>query len=255
MNFSAALPAAAIALVVTHGPALASGTLTIPGWYDGYSAVSVSLDVDGASHSNVLLGPFRATFTPTGGVAETVEGPLYCLDIYHSFSWGQTWDVTCYTIPPDTPPAPPYNVEHAAYIYNRFGYDYGTNANARAVQLAMWEVSHEGETGGVADWIAQFDAGTSWTTGTFKGSGSTFDTIATRANDYLADLRAHLAAVEGGGTFDQGQAVVYYEPYDGQPGQGQMGRARVPEPGVLLVLGTTASLFCGAQLRRRRRTG
>jgi len=231
--------------IVSIGVAAAAASseaanLQMTGWQLGGGSATVR--VDGSSHS-VGYGPMVGNIN---GVA--FNDPLYCLDLYHSFSFGQSWDVQTYIIPPDSPPPPPYNVPFAAWIYNNYGaFDGLTDplssaAEGRGVQIALWEVTHDGP-----GWAYQSD----WDDeGNFEYvSGTTFADSRLHADTILQALQAE---IDLGGTFDQDGTVAYYKPTGSGPGQGQMGRHPVPEPSVLLVLGMALAGAGGLRLRRRR---
>ena len=189
----------------------------------------------GWDHNTYGCGAF--TWTLNG---QTGGSPLYCLDVWHSFNWGQNWDVDILTIPPD--PAPPYNTHEAAWIYHTYGKTLGAHDSrwAQGVQLALWEVCTE------VDWRDHWSP-TSWHS---VGDEEQGDLYITSVNaTALTNATTILTAVYNQDVF--GYYAYYYRPSDTMHfGQGQMGD--VPEPGVLMLLGVGLITAAGIAWRRRR---
>ena len=170
-------------------------------------------------------------------------------------------------VPPDpNPGGAPINTAHAAWIYQNYGSNseladvyatYGAammNARAQAVQIALWEVSHE------TDWLASWPSANWWVDGDFKvNTFDTFyymyDTTWSMANDILGTLYSTIGA---GGDLGDARAT-WYQPLgwpDQCAGQGQIGDytpPEVPEPGTLLLLGTGLLAIAGGAWRRRQK--
>jgi hypothetical protein len=229
----------AIVLCGEIGPAAGQTVLHITGWMAGGGGASISAKV---SDTQTLIGTYGvgAFQWQRNGVGQST--PLYCLDIFHSFGWGDTWNVQEWYVPPDPPFPPPYNTGEAVWIYQKYGKT--TNAvQAQATQIALWEISHQ------EDWRAQYENPSGWwATGNFKyTSGNT--TTRQTATTILSDLYANYQE----GAIGQG---IYYQPLpyteNNYYKQGQIGEA--PEPSVLVLLGTGLLSITGASWRRRKRT-
>lgn len=223
-----------------------AATITIPGYYAGGGWVSVKFrDVDSSGNplpylSSLLCGhgSFRWSLD---GVAQT--GPLYCLDVYHSFHFGNTWETTPWPIPPGPPNPPPFNTEQAAWVMGMYGHT-TDNTRARAVQLALWEISHDQQ------WATNYTSGNWWETGEFRVVSSQYASTLGDAT-FVLD-RAYEAYLAG----ELSWRGVYYEPMPCPAntvfGQGQLDSPEIPEPGVvaLVSLGLVAVGVSTAARRR-----
>jgi len=232
---SAALMAVAI-------PARATD-LQIYSWFLGGGTANVR--IAGSPYSYVGAGPMSGRIDGQG-----VDRPFYCLDLFNSFHFNDEWEVETYVIPPETPPPPPYNIEQAAWVYNNYGYT-SDRIEGIGVQIALWEITHEGHTDGVGDWLAEYVSSSDpdgWhSKGDFKyDAGSDYAASLAHADMILGDLKT---ALEDPG-FHQGRAVMYLKPLGDDPGQGQL--VGVPEPSILLILGSGLAGLGALRLRRRR---
>lgn len=259
-QFKQVLVVALLIWLVGQGAASAqylySGTLDIDGWYNSSTAAKLrgswqdqygnitttSLDWGG-------VGAFDASF---GGNA--LSHPLYCLDLWHTFTWNQnSWEVDVYRVPPS--PDPPYNTEQVGWLYYNYGIAPGNGTEAQAAQLALWEVSHQTDwfdeyVVGTDSWISQGDdtGGDFWIATDASGNPYINNTAAvTTATGYLDALYAYH---DGGGTY-AGIAGAYYQPSGAGPGQGQYGY--IPEPSVMMLLGVGLISAAGLGWRRRRK--
>jgi hypothetical protein len=223
------LALAAVLLLVGVGSAGAQITyhdLTIAGWMVGNKVAYTN-------YGNFYAGAF--TWAWDGGPVNTTS-PLYCLDIFHSFSgMPATWQVNRLIVPPDPNFPPPYNTDHASWLY----YNYGTLAQlstvsdkatrAAAVQLALWEVSHDPTWNTInGNWLD---------TGTFKWTGSSTSAVKMQAGDMLGSL---YGVLDPQGRVTSPRPLYWYQPKgwpDPLKGQGQVGESPVPEPGTLILLG------------------
>jgi hypothetical protein len=251
--------AVAAQVVLSFGMANA-GTLQLTNWlaYGGGASVSAKY-WDGTtirSQSGTYgVGNFAAKYD---GVV--VSSPLYCLDVFHTFSTiGQVWNnITPQIIPPDPANPPPWNTSEAAWAYDKYG-DVGTDGvKAAGVQLALWEISHE------LSWRANYSSA-GWNAAK-TGSGAGYSDFAASvalgsgmgqyATTILSDVYSHFTA---------GQRLTYYNPqgadlkrdYVGM--QGFVGDAEptnftdVPEPTGLALLGFVLLTGAGLSWRKRSR--
>lgn len=161
----------------------------------------------------------------------------YCVDLLHSVQWGKTYEATLdemtnWGAPNNTPSSPlPDAGAHAAWLYHEYGdaapTGYSEAKLRAALQLAIWNVLYDED----------FDV----STGDFSVSG---DSAAMGlANTWLSALKT--AIQSGGGTSN----AVWVQTHDIERTT-ETQDFMVPEPGVLILLGT--SLLGLAVIRRRR---
>ncbi len=226
------------------------GTLTLSGWlaYGGgtyvnamYTDVHASPQtINGLFGTGSILGHFQN---------ELPAGPLYCLDLFHTFTDVTTnWAVERMVVPPDPPFPPPWNTAEVAYAYHTFK-DYSYDAEkAAGLQLALWEISHE------QAWRTNFNYSTWYQYQ--EHSGSEFWATVNQstgskgywASEILQDVYTNFPTSNAG-------SLYYYQPTLGYPNyegaQGFVGD--VPEPGTLMMLGAGLLLGTGFAWRNRRR--
>ncbi len=226
------------------GTADASWYLQFTGFLYG-TGQGVSVSVDGTNYSNLGLGPvtgWRSTVSnPTESQKEYFADPLYCLDVFHSFTWSDSWWADAFVVPPYNYP-PPYNTAEAAWIYETYGSGPLSADHAKGVQLALWEVSHE------LGWRSSFVAESqTWASvGDFRITGGANVGSRTHATAILDDLFTHNAE-----TLEA--SAIYYRPIEATGGsQGMLTRTpEVPEPGTLVLL--SAGLLVGAAITWKKR--
>lgn len=168
---------------------------------------------------------------------------LFCLDVYHSFTFGQNWDVTAYPIPPGPPNPPPFNTEQAAWIVGHYGYVADADW-ARATQLAAWEVSHD------QHWAQNFAASTWHATGDFRVAAFHSASVQDKATEILAHAHEQwlLDSLSGHGVYFEPDPLTANSVY----GQGMVTTPEIPEPGVVTLLGLGIAGVGLTALRRRR---
>ena len=234
---------------------VATGTASA-GTFDtlAWQVLAGSANVEVRATAGGTLDP--ATFG-YGSLQATYAGadvtPVYCLDVFHSFGWGSSvWEADRLVVPPDPISPPPWNTDHAAWLYNAYAGGAITANEAGALQIALWEVTHD------QSWRSGFSTATWYNTCDFRFVGASVDFAArrTRAGAMLDALNGSILG--GGDSWVSGYAH-YYRPSDFDPddpeeyhGQGMIGE--IPEPSVLLVLGLGLATAGGLRLRRRRRT-
>jgi hypothetical protein len=255
------LAAVLVLLGMSIGTANAQGLLTL-GWLVNGGGTDVAAKYGTSSvRGNFGTGAFHGTYNHS-----SVGSPLYCLDVFHTFTPAQGtagWTVTPQVVPPDPYFPPPWNTREAAWVYNTYG-QYVTSARAdrakaAGVQLALWEISHE------QDWRAHYLV-SPWYREKF-GSTSDF-----RANLSRSDLSAGgkgwwatniLSTLRGLDPSAFSDLATYYNPdlvddvYTGKQGflgkyDAQYNKADVPEPGSLLLLGLSLIGAAGLGWRKRR---
>jgi hypothetical protein len=125
-------------LIVPTPPALGPGTLTFNG-FNGNVTATVHFD-DGAGSSGTVgarATQFSVSFTDSGG--GTTDFDTFCIDLFHTASVGQTYDVDARS---DVASAFA-NGARMAFIFETFGTgDLSSNPIlAAAVQIALWDLS------------------------------------------------------------------------------------------------------------------
>jgi len=229
------LSVAAALLLVAGTASATTGILHITGWLTSPTNANVTVydPVMGTNTGTYGVGSFTWKFN---NVVQSC--PLYCLDVFHSFQFGQIWEVDVIPIPPD--PEPPYNTAEAAWIYYNHGRHDLDATTGQAVQLALWEVSHE------QDWREHYNPSSWWQTGDNDGGDFAINSVSAGARTKATDILNDLFAVED----PEGFSANYYKPVSADLGQGQIGE--IPEPGILILLGTGLVSVAGATWRRRR---
>ncbi len=227
------------------GTAEASYYLHFTGFLFG-TGQSVSVNVEGTNYNNIGLGPvtgWRAlTSSPAPSEKIYFDHPLYCLDIYHSFTWGDSWWADPILVPP-YPTPPPHNTAEAAWIYQTYGNGSLSATEAKGVQLALWEVSHE------AAWRDVYQQGNqTWAAGgDFYVTGGDVAVAKTYATGILDDL-----VVENPDFLDE--HATYWKPVTVRETgrQGMLGDTpEIPEPSTLALAGAALLVAAGFGWRRR----
>lgn len=251
MNKVASLFAVAL-FAASAGTAAATptpGQLQVFAWkVQGFTAtVSVQNTIFGPRTGTFNIGSFTGKFTPTGG-SERNAGSLFCVDIFHTFSSGQTWQSTRFEVPTDPVTPPPWNTDHAAWLYQTYAAGAITQAKAGGLQLALWEVTHQ------EDWYSggyNASGPNAWySQGNFKVT-STTTSQRDEATNYLTALST---AIGNGSMASAGHYAYYYrdsahDPGGEDRGQGQIGD--VPEPSTMLIVGLGFLVVAGSTWRRR----
>ncbi len=113
------------------GPRAAASTMTVRGL--GYHEYPVPLALDGFTPRNVVAGEIMVTLEGDNLLA-------YCIDLFTGLGF-QTYSTTL------GDPLGFSGGGRAAWIYDRYAADVETNASAASVQLALWDVVHDGGDG------------------------------------------------------------------------------------------------------------
>lgn len=220
------------------------------GWLAGGDGTYVN-----AVYQSVSTGQEEVDgFFGTGSILRHFEdelpaGPIYCLDLFHSFSdVTTTWDVERRIVPPDSSNPPPWNMDQAAFAYQFEHYSYEAE-KAAGLQLALWEISHE------QGWWDAFTYG-GWFVhdGTYNSEFWAMVNTNTGTKGYYASEILQYVKLN----FETAPATSahYYYPVWVNPdyeedAQGFIGDG--PEPGTLMMFGAGLLFGAGTAWRRRRR--
>ncbi len=255
MNHATRLMLAALGLICLGvWPATADvGTLTLSGWLAGGGGTYVNARFDGAgSQSPQTEEGLFGTGSILGHFEDELPGgPLYCLDIFHTFDDVTTsWEVERMVVPPDPPYPPPWNTNAVAYAYHTFKHYSYSNNKAAGLQLALWEISHE------QDWYSHFTYD-GWFLESDPGYDSEFWVSGIDTNQYSKGYYASeiLYQVHNAQSdWNTARKLYYYDPGlenpEYQGAQGFIGD--IPEPGTALMLGSAILAGAGLLWRRRR---
>lgn len=179
---------------------------------------NVTINFPGHSGDQVFAGAFNCSLT---GAPTVNPSPFnaFCVDLTHTISPGQTWDVFMTRLPDGG-----LNQSgRIAYLYTTFADGLVSNDDAAGLQLAIWDLLVDGGDG--------------------LGTGSfTVASAPAAASTAAANC---LTLSEGQiGTATWFQSV-------GQDKQNLIGPRPVPEPGTLALLGTMALPLLGFCRRRK----
>lgn len=230
------------------GNFLGTGMLMMTDWYSGNWNPSIYTSIySGAT------GPFAWSFN-----GQAQDTPVYCMDIFHYFFFDEPFSVNVYSIPPDPPSPPPYNTDHAAWVYETYGSkavldlvadDDERTIRAAAVQTALWEISHD---------ELWYDHSSNWLElGDFHLLDHPLNNadVISGANDILIALHSELNAAgefpSWAGTATWYDPIGYENPGDGQGVIGDRESPIIPEPTALALVGVSLLVF-GSFARRRR---
>ena len=227
------------------GTAEATYNLHITGWLHRYDGVTIWANIGGGMHESGTYGAGAFTWQLNG---QTQNSPLYCLDIYHTFNWGNQWNVQPFIVHPDPPYPPPYNTGEASWLFHKYGYT-AVQYQTAGVQLALWETSHD------KNWRTYWaNTGGQWSaSGDFQCSG-TWD-LRTRgyATTVLLDLYNNYR-VQDAGHATYYQPIPYHENQYFYQGQlGEMRDSDVPEPSATVLLGLSLLAVSGVVWKKRPR--
>ncbi len=244
-----ALLALGLAVALTlAAPAQGSSLLKVTGWELGDWSDPLNVrrwtgEYDGGTKV-YATGSFHAGSVKGTLGGEAIEGPLYCVDLERSYYLGAQWQVDVLHIPDANVPPPPYNTDHIAWIYKNYGRTAANVTDARAAQLALWEVSHD------QGWYSSGYNSSSWhSSGDFQHNSGGGEFVRSGATGILSELAGTLGT-DGG----LDASATYYRPSDWEhpsaSAQGLVGNP-IPEPGVLMLLGVGLGL-AGFVVKRRR---
>lgn len=167
--------------------------------------------------------------------------PLFCVDIYSTFSIPAGWQANRQWVPPDPPSPPPFDTADLSYIYYNYANSWENDPDwAQAIQLAMWEISQEADPVNGYDWRHGYDSHTWMTSGNFQVAGG--------ASAVYAHATEVLDGIQGGPL--GGRHIWWYQPTSGY-GQGLLGDD-IPEPSSLCLLGVLIIGSAGVAWRKRR---
>ena len=235
-------------LALGAGPSAALSTIEITGFQSGLTTIKGVYVYTGTGWLNNLTVAAGAFTWNLDQVAK--DTPLYCVDVFHSYYWGQTWQANCIpSLPGPTNPLS-HNTAEAAWIYQKYGVS-ASRDTAAGVQLALWEITHDKnwrqqsvDALGAVQWWAAAE-GSDFN---YRGSKSVAAFI--RANAILQDLYQNYRQAEGG-------VCSYYQPPTGTDyyaaGHIGDGAPTVPEPGTLALLGIGLCTVAGSAWRRAKR--
>jgi hypothetical protein len=168
--------------------------------------------------SNTWAGLFNIGMT--GAPADyPTQFRSFCVDLQHTISQGQSWDVNLTPIPDPGL----NNSGRIAYLYTSYAAGIASNDDAAGLQLAAWDVL--------------IDGGDGISTGNFQASNTTSGAV-TAANGYLA-------ASQG-----QSGTATWLVSTNGSR-QNLVGPQPVPEAGSLSLIGTALLPLLGFSRRRK----
>ncbi len=241
----ALLPVLALTLV------MASVTVADASFYLRYSSVfkgdGYIRVLDGSTVHTTSAGIYTLDLDNDDNHATyTTHSNFVCLDLEHNagYTW---WKADLHILPPNYQPGnpPPWNLWLAGWAYQTYRNNAGNDWGA-ALQLALWEMTHE------TDWATNYNAASWHDTGNFQlfsdyttGAKTNATTILTAAKDQPLYP-------------SMDRYVEYYEPADnsspGTYGQGMLkDGGEIPEPSSLLLLGSIVLAAAGLTWRRRSR--
>lgn len=211
-------------------------------WLDQETRLMRSQRVGGAGVFNI-----RVTGAPEG----QYRNQLFCVDVTTYIS-GSQWTATRHLVPP-SPYDPPYSIRDAVELFHLYehrnasgveGQGWRTNATtAAAIQLALWEVTHE------SNWRTGFSVN-SW----FGGGDFHFGEYSSSLHSARDAAGTMLTALYGRADFPGTNRAYYYHPHGSGVSQALLGEAPpIPEPGTLILLGLGLTAAGVGVIGRRRR--